>query len=968
MHFIRKDLSNDKKIVQVKWDERTEKWYPVAMNLMIRLMTDKKPVEFATELLLPFTITNIRSESDPWEAVKKIDPIKFQLDPYMIRFNYYFGMCGSLKFAKLMAKNLAFDFESAEKCILGFDKKNILEAASFHGDIGENKKTLDQMASSEQKLVLDVDQKLKDELSSLGNQYRTKFGMKFLVSAKDKSALEILAILKNRINKTEAEELINAKIELWAITKKRFLSTPINTLDVSLCSLLKKHKINGASIAINTGENQIQSIAMGEKIKTSTWFEMASLSKTIGSCFAMEFFAQKNIPLKTSVNSLLAKTKSTFRIKSSTNQAWPDQVTIAHLMSHSALNMHYVNGIPANLAMPEIRNFLDGNLDYGHSPIEVINQPGTKFQYSGGGFLVLEHLIEALENKTIIELTRPFLDKLGMMNFSFEQKTLPHIEYAVGFTAAGEEIIGTRKMFPSFAAGAMGSAHDLNLFLNHLTTAFHNKNGSGPISHDTAVQMLYGTDKGCMNFMGVKMGHGIFTADAGPNKLAIHQGANDGFRCLYIHCYDGPNKGLGITILCNGEINGVLFNSEVAQAIFNEFKMEGIDTLKFKTQFDLNNIPQDEIVNIGYKNLVFNAFTPALPETIVDKGPLDPLSNFNLAVGGKILEVSNQKFARAENLLSDHLPTFNPDLFGSQGKIMDSWETVRHNQNGCDTLVFELKKQSNIMYISISTKFHLGNQAQFVKIEGFDSKSNDWVDIVLKNELKGHGLKNILALNPKIIFSKIKVSMYPDGGLTRLGLYNEDLPENEKIKFQSPDIATSIIFPDEIAKTLKPLAAPYNPPESEIKRNWLALRAGEEFDVANLAFGGKMLKASNEHYGPAIQIISPYGPMNMFDGFESARSREIGHHEEVHIQLARPSMIHRIEMDFHYFINNNPFEISILGLSGNEWLTVVEKTNVKAFAGNLKIFCVLSDLKFDQLKIMVYPDGGINRVRVYSRL
>ena len=965
MHFIRKDLSNDKKIVQVKWDERTEKWYPVAMNLMIRLMTDKKPVEFATELLLPFTITNIRSENDPWEAAKKIDPKKFYLDPYMLRFNYYFGMCGSLKFAKLMATNLALDFVSAEKCILGFDKKNILEAASFHGDIGENKKTLDQMATSEQKLVLDIDQKLKDELSTLGNQYLKKFGMKFLVSAKDKSALEILAILKNRLNNTESEELINAKIELWAITKKRFISTPINSLDVTLNSIFKKHKINGATIAINTGENQIQSIALGEKIKDTTWFEMASLSKTIGSCFAIEFFAKKNIPLNASVNLLLAKTKSTFRIISA-NHTWPDQVTIAHLMSHSALNMHYVNGVPANLKMPEIRNFLEGNNDYGYSPLEVINPPGTKFQYSGGGFLILEHLLEALENKSIIELTRPFLDKLGMINFSFEQKTLPNIEYAHGFTAAGEEIMGTRKMFPSFAAGAMGSAHDLNLFLNHLTSAFHNKSGSGPISHDTAVQMLYGTDKGCMNFMGVRMGLGIFTADAGPNKLAIHQGANDGFRGLYIHCYDGPNIGLGMTILCNGEMNGVLFNSEVAHAIFNEFKMEGVDLSKFKTQFDLNNIPQEEIVNIGYKNLIFNAFTPALPETIVDRGSLDPLANFNLVVGGKILEVSNQKFARAENLLSDHLPVFNPDLFGSQGKIMDSWETVRHNQNGCDTLIFELKKESKISYASISTKFHLGNQAQFVQIEGYDPKNNKWVDIVSKNKLKGHALKNILALNPKIIFNKIKVSIYPDGGLTRLGLYNDDLPASEKVNFQSPDIATSIIFSDEIAKTLKPLATPYNPTEAEIKNNWLALKTGEEFDVANLAFGGKILKASNEHYGPAIQIISPYGPMNMFDGFESARSREIGHHEEVLIQLARPSIIHRIEIDFHYFINNNPFEISIFGLSNDEWMTVVEKTNVKAFAGNLKHFCVLSDRQFDQLKIMVYPDGGINRVRVFS--
>jgi allantoicase len=878
-------------------------------------------------------------------------------------------MCGSLEFATLMAKNLAIDYESCEKCILAFDKKNILEAASFHGDIGESKKTLDQMASLEQKLVLNEDQTILNELGNMGAQYREKFGMKFLVSAKDKSGREILSLLKERFNNTHDQELIHAKEELWKITKKRISSSPINSLDVTLTKILKKHNITGSIVSISTGENKIQSICLGESIKgkkavsQTTWFEMASLSKTVASCFAIEYFTKKNIPLCTSVNSLFAKTSSSFRLKSQ----WAEEVTLAHLMSHSALNMHYVNGVPANLEMPPIRDFLDGNKDYGYAPIEVINPPGEKFQYSGGGFLVLEHLLEALEQKSIKELTRPFLDQLGMKEFSFEQKTLPNTEYAYGYTDKGQEVVGTRKMFPAFAAGAMGSAHDLNLFLNHLTQAFHCLKGSAPITHDTAVSMLYGTDKGCMNFMGVKMGLGIFTIDAGPNKLAIHQGANDGFRCLYIHCYDGPDKGLGMTILCNGELNGVLFNSEVAQAIFTELKMEGIDVLKFKTNFDIQNIPPEEIVNIGYKNLVFSAFLPSLPEKIIEKGAIDPLANFNLAVGGKILEVTNQKFARAENLLSDHLPTFNPDLFGVQGKIMDSWETVRHNQLECDTLIFELQKKSTISYVSVSTKFHLGNQAQFIKVEAYDPQLLKWMEIISKTDLLGHALKNMLSLNPKNIFSKIKVSLYPDGGLTRLGLYCDNLPENEKNKFQSIEAATSIPFSNEIAKTLKPLVAPYAPDEAEIKKNWQALKPGDEYDVANLAFGGKILKASNEHYGPAIQIISPFGPMHMFDGFESARSRDKGHHEEVLIELAKTTTINRIEMDFSYFVNNNPLEVSILGLSNNEWIVIVDKTNVKAFAGNIKEFKILNDRKFEQLKVLVFPDGGINRVRVFAR-
>lgn len=77
MEFIRHDKSDSKKIVQVKWDQHTAKWYPVARNLMVQLMTDPEPVEFATELFLPFVVDSIRNHPAPWAQVQKIDGRKF---------------------------------------------------------------------------------------------------------------------------------------------------------------------------------------------------------------------------------------------------------------------------------------------------------------------------------------------------------------------------------------------------------------------------------------------------------------------------------------------------------------------------------------------------------------------------------------------------------------------------------------------------------------------------------------------------------------------------------------------------------------------------------------------------------------------------------------------------------------------------------------------------------------------------
>ena len=190
--------------------------------------------------------------------------------------------------------------------------------------------------------------------------YKKKFGIKFLVSAKNKSAEQILDIMKCRLNNTADSELDIAKEEIWQITEKRMRNQPIDTLHADFTHLLNKYSVTGAQISISTGHDQIQTVCVGDAIRhqkpvtAHTWFQMASLSKTVGTCFAIEYFAHKNIPLDTPVNVLLEKAESTFRLESN----WASQVTLEHLFSHTALNMHYVNGVPANLTMPDISCFL----------------------------------------------------------------------------------------------------------------------------------------------------------------------------------------------------------------------------------------------------------------------------------------------------------------------------------------------------------------------------------------------------------------------------------------------------------------------------------------------------------------------------------------------------------------------------------------------------------------------------------
>ena len=71
--FLRAGQDSDHKRVQVAWEGEAAKWYPVAEKILRKLVLDSEPVEFATELMLPFTLDSIRRGSDPAAGVD-LDP------------------------------------------------------------------------------------------------------------------------------------------------------------------------------------------------------------------------------------------------------------------------------------------------------------------------------------------------------------------------------------------------------------------------------------------------------------------------------------------------------------------------------------------------------------------------------------------------------------------------------------------------------------------------------------------------------------------------------------------------------------------------------------------------------------------------------------------------------------------------------------------------------------------------------
>lgn len=78
--FIRDNRATPTRRVQVPWDGDAAPWYPMAVRILWQLVTDPDPVEFVTELLMPFTLTLVREAPDPWETAKALCPGRYQDD------------------------------------------------------------------------------------------------------------------------------------------------------------------------------------------------------------------------------------------------------------------------------------------------------------------------------------------------------------------------------------------------------------------------------------------------------------------------------------------------------------------------------------------------------------------------------------------------------------------------------------------------------------------------------------------------------------------------------------------------------------------------------------------------------------------------------------------------------------------------------------------------------------------------
>ena len=713
--------------------------------------------------------------------------------------------------------------------------------------------------------------------------------------------------------------------------------------------LLQQHDVAGASIAICSGNspNGTETIQVGLAHKASNTpidaacrFQMASLSKTIAVAFALEFLRKHGISIDSKVNQLLADYNSPFRLEPEPGkpQGYAQDTQIRHLMNHTALGMHYVVGHPLGQCPSSLHLARD---------LKSFKPPGKQFHYSGGGFIVLQHILELVGGASVEPLMGDFLTSTGLEDFAFTPN--PEAHYATGYRDDGSPIPGGRLSFPPLAAGGECAPRSMAAFLSHLPVAYHNVGGSGGIHHDTAVQMLFPErDKGSMDFMGASMGLGVFVTDSADNRLALHQAANDGFRGLFIMCFKGPDQGKGFVICTNGDNNATVLNCLLARHLMKDWHGVSFSSAHFNPQ----GLAQEEIVNRGIKGMILDHLEPCLPTLPRHKGPLDPLSHLNRAQQAFVRGCSDQSFSRASNLFLNTIPTFDPNEFGPEGKVMDSWESKRHNPQNFEWVEFTLQSMASFDLLHISTMYHLGNQCEAIALE-IKTPEGDYRPLLNKTTIKGHS-SHWFQLPPTAPNSPptLRLRGYPDGGISRLGLYAR------------AELKPHQIYEGAYSNKIKKPNKPRQSDPKEVTITWNDIPSGDWVEVSSAALGGHIISCSDEHYSPAHRILATSSPEGMHDGFETKRSRG-DHFEEVVVGVTMEIPISTLEFDFTYFINNNPREIEVMVALDDGWQPLIAKTNIKPWQGQrLLLSCPPTHAK--KIRLRLFPDGGINRFRAFG--
>lgn len=353
-----------------------------------------------------------------------------------------------------------------------------------------------------------------------------------------------------------------------------------------LSDRMKFYKAPGVSVAvIDNGAIAwargygVREVGTEKPVATNTLFQAASISKSVAAVVALRLVEQGALVLDEDVNCKLRSWKLP-----ENEFTGAKKVSLRLLLSHRAGLTDYAGFRDAapNQPLPSLKEILETG-KWTPAPIRVGFEPGSRFAYSGGGYCLMEQLLEDVSGKPFPMLAQELVLKpLGMDNSSFVQDLSPkrRLQAAIGHQLNGKRLPQNWSLYPaSSAAGMWTTPSDLARFAIELQKV---KTGDHPsiLLPATLTEMLstqgpeddrdskvIAIREGIAEQPPSSWGLGVGLIGRPPTRF-FHSGSNPGYQCE-MQAY--LNGGQGAVVMTNGD-QGWRLAREILWSIAREYK------------------------------------------------------------------------------------------------------------------------------------------------------------------------------------------------------------------------------------------------------------------------------------------------------------------------------------------------------------------------------------------------------------
>ena len=296
----------------------------------------------------------------------------------------------------------------------------------------------------------------------------------------------------------------------------------------------------------------------GAPVTADTLFQAGSISKPVAALAALKLVQQGRLDLDANVNGYLKGWKVPDNIFTADKK-----VTLRGLITHTAgLTVHGFPGYAKGEAVPSLTQILDSVRPANTSAIRVDTVPGTKWRYSGGGYVVMQKMLEDVTGKKFEALANEtVLVPLGMTHSTYQQPLPPAMRKAAAtpYDAEGVAVVGGAHTYPEMtAAGLWSTASDLARYAIGVQAAAAGKPGA-VLDKATTDAML---KRGGLGKWG--LGPELGGSDARP--WFGHGGVDEGFVANLTAYTDGE----GVAIMTNG-MGGMRLASDIRASIAREY-------------------------------------------------------------------------------------------------------------------------------------------------------------------------------------------------------------------------------------------------------------------------------------------------------------------------------------------------------------------------------------------------------------